>query len=82
LERLLRTVPIAQPPQSTDAVIFRAVVELDFEGVVAKRWADPYGKRTRWLKVKNRNYSQSRGRRELFRRGSKPGLVVDLQGSG
>jgi ATP-dependent DNA ligase len=29
----------------------------DLEGVVAKRLADPYDPRVRWLKVKNPDYS-------------------------
>ena len=38
----------------------------DLEGIVAKRLADPYAPRTRWLKIKNRDYSQAEGRAELF----------------
>jgi ATP dependent DNA ligase domain len=34
----------------------------DLEGVVAKRLADPYDPRVRWLKIKNRDYSQKEGR--------------------
>ena len=34
----------------------------DLEGIVAKRLDDPYGPRVRWLKIKNRNYSQQQGR--------------------
>jgi ATP-dependent DNA ligase len=40
----------------------------DLEGIVAKRLADPYGPRTRWLKIKNPGYSQAEGRAELFNR--------------
>jgi bifunctional non-homologous end joining protein LigD len=50
----------------------RELVELmcanDLEGVVAKRLADPYGGRVRWLKIKNPDYSQKEGRAELFNR--------------
>jgi hypothetical protein len=35
---------------------------------VAKRLKDPYGSRSRWLKIKNPGYSQNEGRRELFDR--------------
>ena len=40
----------------------------DLEGIVAKRLADPYGGRARWLKIKNPDYSQKEGRAELFNR--------------
>ena len=38
----------------------------DLEGIVAKRLADPYDPRVRWLKIKNPDYSQTEGRAELF----------------
>jgi bifunctional non-homologous end joining protein LigD len=50
--------------------LFEAVCGLDLEGIVAKRKADPYDRQTRWLKIKNPNYSQAEGRRELFERWS------------
>ena len=40
----------------------------DLEGIVAKRLRDPYAPRARWLKIKNRSYSQNEGRHELFER--------------
>ena len=40
----------------------------DLEGIVAKRLADPYDARVRWLKIKNPDYSQKEGRAELFNR--------------
>jgi bifunctional non-homologous end joining protein LigD len=40
----------------------------DLEGIVAKRLADPYAPRTRWLKITNLDYSQQEGRGELFNR--------------
>ena len=40
----------------------------DLEGIVAKRLADPYDTRVRWLKIKNPEYSQKEGRAELFNR--------------
>ena len=46
--------------------LFELMCENDLEGVVAKRLKDPYGPHTRWLKIKNPNYSQNEGRRELF----------------
>jgi bifunctional non-homologous end joining protein LigD len=38
----------------------------DLEGIVAKRLADPYDTRVRWLKIKNPDYSQKDGRSDLF----------------
>ena len=38
----------------------------DLECIVAKRLTDPYRPHARWLKIKNPNYSQNEGRRELF----------------
>jgi ATP-dependent DNA ligase len=47
--------------------LYRAVVDADLEGIVAKRLSDPYRPRlTRWHKVLNRTYSQRRGRAEWF----------------
>jgi hypothetical protein len=40
----------------------------DLEGIVAKRLADPYEPRTRWLKIKNPDYTQQEGRGERFGR--------------
>ncbi len=47
---------------------FKAVCDLDLEGIVAKRLDDGYGTRTKWWKVLNQNYSQKAGRAELFER--------------
>jgi ATP-dependent DNA ligase len=47
---------------------FRAVCELDLEGIVAKRMTDAYRPETKWWKILNRNYSQKEGRAELFER--------------
>ena len=48
--------------------LYRAVVDADLEGIVAKRLSDAYHpKRARWHKVLNRGYSQRRGRVEWFR---------------
>jgi bifunctional non-homologous end joining protein LigD len=48
--------------------LFELMCAQDLEGVVAKRLKDEYGSRVRWLKIKNRSYSQNEGRRELFDR--------------
>lgn len=42
--------------------------ENDIEGIVAKKKGDPYSPGTRWLKIRNKNYSQWAGRHELFER--------------
>jgi bifunctional non-homologous end joining protein LigD len=47
--------------------LFQAVCESDCEGIVAKRKDGIYSARDRtWIKIKNPNYSQGEGRRELF----------------
>jgi bifunctional non-homologous end joining protein LigD len=48
--------------------LFALMRDHDLEGIVAKRLADPYGPRTRWLKIKNPDYSQREGRGELLNR--------------
>jgi bifunctional non-homologous end joining protein LigD len=49
--------------------LYRAVVDADLEGIVAKHLGDPYRPNfTRWHKIINRNYTQRRGRAEWFRR--------------
>jgi hypothetical protein len=46
----------------------RGSLQLDLEGILAKRKAEPYGPRTAWYKIKNPTYTQAEGRRELFER--------------
>ena len=51
--------------------LFEQCCRLDLEGVVAKPKQSPYRRldgKPLWVKVKNRNYSQAKGRRELFDR--------------
>ena len=48
--------------------LFEMMCANDLEGIVAKRLADHYDHRVRWLKIKNRDYSQSEGRGDLFDR--------------
>jgi ATP-dependent DNA ligase len=52
----------------TESELFDVVTGLDLEGIVAKRRDDPYAPQTRWVKVKNRNYSQAVGRWRFFER--------------
>jgi ATP-dependent DNA ligase len=48
--------------------LYRAVVDADLEGIVAKRPDDAYRpNHTRWHKILNRGYSQRHGRAEWFR---------------
>ena len=58
--------------------LFRLACEHDLEGIVAKEKYAPYQSETRWLKIRNRNYSQWVGREELFERerGDDPDLQV------
>ena len=46
--------------------LFELMCTNDLEGIVAKRLADPYDTRVRWLKIKNPEYSQKEGRADLF----------------
>jgi len=46
--------------------LFELMYANDLEGIVAKRLADPYDSRIRWLKIKNPDYSQKEGRGDLF----------------
>jgi bifunctional non-homologous end joining protein LigD len=49
--------------------LFRAICELDMEGIVAKQAAGLYTpERTSWVKIKNRAYSQAVGRSDFFDR--------------
>lgn len=53
--------------ESPGAKVLKQVCAMDLEGIVAKRKSAPYGG-TGWLKVLNPNYSQRRGRAELFKK--------------
>ena len=49
--------------------LFKAAFECDLEGIVAKLKTGLYTpEESSWVKIKNRNYSQMEGRRELFER--------------
>jgi bifunctional non-homologous end joining protein LigD len=54
---------------------FRLTCERDLEGIVAKLRHGRYG--DAWYKIRNPNYSQRKGRRELFekRRGLEPNII-------
>ena len=53
--------------------LFEKICELDLEGITAKRKKGLYREGTRWLKIKNRSYSQAEGRGELFDSRRPPG---------
>jgi len=49
--------------------LYAQICMRDMEGIVCKPMISPYrtiGGTTTWIKVKNPNYSQAEGRRELF----------------
>ncbi len=49
--------------------LYEEVCALDMEGIVCKPSISPYrlvGGQTTWIKVKNPEYSQAEGRRDLF----------------
>jgi bifunctional non-homologous end joining protein LigD len=72
LERLIpRTTPVLSRLFSIErrgCDMLAAAQQLDLEGIVAKRKADPYTPETTWYKIKNRAYTQAEGRWELFNR--------------
>jgi len=53
-------IQIIEHVETHGETLFRAIVEGDHEGIVAKRADAPYrsGPRNTWLKIKNRNYSR------------------------
>jgi bifunctional non-homologous end joining protein LigD len=74
-QRLERLVPSTTPVLSRIFSIdgrgrdmLGAAQQLDLEGSVAKRKADPYAPGTTWYKIKNRAYTHAEGRWELFNR--------------
>lgn len=60
--------------------LFRVICKNDLEGIVAKPRNSPYlfsDSDTPWLKIKNRDYSQSLGRDDLFAPAEKKAPKVD-----
>jgi ATP-dependent DNA ligase len=67
--------PIVSAPVSVTGrgcELFDLMCANDLEGIVAKRLADRYDPRVRWLKIKNLGYSQAEGRGDLFNRAPRP----------
>jgi bifunctional non-homologous end joining protein LigD len=58
----------AEPVLGDGRAAFKAVCEMDLEGIVAKRLEDTYCQQSKWFKILNRSYSQKEGRAELFER--------------
>ena len=57
--------------------LFQAVCDHDLQGVVAKRNAGLYiPEEGGWLKIKNPNYSQAKGRHDLFQKRRHPAYVA------
>lgn len=67
LAGVVESAPVGYVPDTDDAELFCSAVERDLEGIVAKRWREPYATEVEWLKVKHAGYSQAVGRWELFR---------------
>lgn len=85
LQRLLdahrpERVLFAKHIEARGVKFFQAVCERYCEGIVAKRKDGVYSARGRtWIKIKNPNYSQGEGRRELFeslRRGARGAVAL------
>ena len=73
LKRLLRRrsnhlIAEAMSVEGRGKALIAGVEQHDLEGIVAKRLSDPYGPSTKWLKIKNPDYSQAEGRGERFNR--------------
>jgi bifunctional non-homologous end joining protein LigD len=66
LQKLIGGSSIGYVEHSRDPRLFDSVVQMDLEGIVAKRRSDSYASGTEWLKIKHREYSQMAGRWELF----------------
>ncbi len=77
LRRLLSAVPAHSPLHYADHIegqgsaLFARICDLDLEGIVAKDKSGRYEtqqNRSTWFKIRNKDYSQMKGRAELFER--------------
>lgn len=68
LQQLVASSPVGYVEAVSDPALFAAVVQMDLEGIVAKKRGDPYTAETLWVKVKYAGYSQKEGRGEMFHR--------------
>jgi bifunctional non-homologous end joining protein LigD len=48
--------------------LYQEICQRDLEGIVCKRKDSIYSSKSRWLKIKNPDYTQAVGRREMFER--------------
>ena len=53
-------IPEAVSVERRGCELFELMCAHDLEGIVAKRLVDPYGPRTRWLRIKNRGQRPGR----------------------
>jgi bifunctional non-homologous end joining protein LigD len=56
----------AQHVEAQGCKLFAEICRMDLEGIVAKRRDGLYLPQTRWIKIKNPDYTQAEGRHELF----------------
>jgi bifunctional non-homologous end joining protein LigD len=68
LHKLIAPSPIGYVDHTADPRLFDSVVNMDLEGIVAKRRSDPYAPSTQWLKIKHGGYSQNIERWRWFER--------------
>ena len=75
-QRLQRLVTKAKLPgviyashiEQQGIALYQQICQRDLEGIVCKRKDSIYSSKSRWLKVKNPDYTQAVGRREMFER--------------
>jgi bifunctional non-homologous end joining protein LigD len=56
----------AQHIETQGRRLFKEICRMDLEGIVAKRRDGIYSASAKWVKIKNPNYTQREGRKELF----------------
>jgi bifunctional non-homologous end joining protein LigD len=63
--------------QGSGTELYKAICARDLEGIVAKHRVGPYEARpVTWFKVLNPNYSQARGRQDMFEKFHEPKASV------
>ena len=66
VKRSLPGVVYASHIEKQETALYQEVCQRDLEGIVCKRKDSVYSANGRWLKVKNPDYTQAVGRREMF----------------
>ena len=56
----------AQHIETHGRKLFKEICRMDLEGIVAKRRDGIYSASAKWVKIKNPNYTQGEGKKELF----------------